>query len=186
MNSNYQNSKIYKIVDNTSDAIYIGSTCKTLEQRLKQHKNNYKGFKAGKYHFVSSFKIFENNNYKIELVENYPCNNKQELNLKEGKIIKQFRNDKLNIVNKNIAGQTDKESMAQNYQNNKNLIHEKHNCLCGGRYTQCHKSQHEKTKKHQNYINNSKTLINNGTINITINITNPQDLNKLDLLNIVK
>ena len=55
--------------------------------------------------------------------------------------------------------------------------------MCGGKYTQCAKSQHEKTKKHQNYINNSKTLINNGTLNITINIINPEDLNKLDLLN---
>ena len=37
-----------------------------------------------------------------------------------------------------------------------------------------------------NLINNSKTLINNGTLNITINITNPDDLDKLDILNIVK
>ena len=35
--TNFQNSKIYKITDNLSDMIYIGSTCKTLEQRLKQH-----------------------------------------------------------------------------------------------------------------------------------------------------
>ena len=100
MNSNYQNAKIYKIVDNTSDMIYIGSTCKTLEQRLKKHESDYKRFKDGKYTFITSFKILENNNYKIELVENYPCNNKQQLNLKEGKIIKQFINDKLNVVNK--------------------------------------------------------------------------------------
>ena len=182
----FENAKIYKIVDNTTDMIYIGSTCKTLEQRLKAHESNYKRFKAGKMNYITSFKIFENNNYKIELIKLYPCDTKQELNLEEGKTIKQFKNNKLNIVNKYIAGQTDKESMAQNYQNNKNLIHEKHNCLCGGRYTQCHKSHHEKTQKHQNYINNSKTLINKGDINITINITNPEDLNKLDLLNIVK
>ena len=190
MNINYENAKIYKIVDNTSDAIYIGSTCKTLQQRLSKHKNNYKGFKLGKTNNVTVFKILENEDYKIELIKLYPCNTKQELNLEEGKIIKQLRNDKFNIVNRNIAGQTQKQSCAQYKKNNRNLINEqqklKHNCLCGGKYTQCHKSQHEKSKKHQNYINNSKTLINNGTLNITINITNPEDLNKLDLLKIVK
>ena len=197
----FENAKIYKIVDNTSDMIYVGSTCKTLQQRLKEHESCYKRFKVGKQHFITSFKILENNDYKIELVEHYSCNNKQELNLKEGKIIKQFRNDKLNIVNKYVTGRTDaeyyqdnndkiKELHSQYRQNNRNLINEnakqKHICLCGGKFSQCHKARHEKTKKHQNYINNSKTLINNGTINITINITNPEDLNKLDILNIVK
>ena len=186
MNTNYQNAKIYKIVDNTSDAIYIGSTYKTLQQRLKKHEADYKRFKAGKQHFITSFKILENNDYKIELIKLYPCNTKPELNLEEGKIIKQFRNDKLNIVNKYVAGRTD----AAYYQDNNDKIKEKQNqknmCLCGGKYTCANKLVHEKTKKHQNYINNSKTLINNGTINITININNPEDLNKLDLLNIVK
>jgi len=190
MNTNYQNGKIYKIVDNTSDMVYVGSTCKTLQQRLKGHEHNFKGFKLGKTNNVTVFKIFESEDYKIELIKLYPCDSKTNLEIEEGKIIKQFRNDKLNIVNKNIAGQTDNESKTQYRQNNRNLINEnqkqKHNCLCGGRYTQCNKLCHEKSKKHQNYINNSKTLINNGTLNITININNPEDLNKLDLLNIVK
>ena len=38
----FENAKIYKIVDNTSDMIYVGSTCKTLQQRLKKHENNFK------------------------------------------------------------------------------------------------------------------------------------------------
>ena len=186
MNTNYQNGKIYKIVDNSSDMIYIGSTCKTLQQRLKSHQKDYKLYKSGKFAFMTSFKILENDNFKIELIKLYSCENKQQLNLEEGKIIKQFRNDKSNIVNRNVAGQTHKESMAQYRQNNKKLINEKHNCICGGKYTNSSKAQHSKTKKHCEFIHNSKTLINNGTLNITINITNPEDLNKLDILNIVK
>ena len=186
MNTNYQNAKIYKIVDNTSDMIYVGSTCKTLQQRLKKHESDYKRFKDGKYNFMTSFKILENTNYKIELVKLFPCDNKQELELEEGKIIKQFRNDKINIVNRNISGQTNKESCAQYRENNKDKINEKHECVCGISYSHSNKARHEKSKKHQNYINNSKTLINNGTLNITININNPEDLNKLDILNIVK
>ncbi len=49
--------------------VYVDSTLKTLEQRLKGHKSDYKKFKAGKYHNVLSYKILENNNYKIELVK---------------------------------------------------------------------------------------------------------------------
>ncbi len=126
MNSNYNNEKNYKIIDNTSDMIYIGSTCMTLEQRLKYHKVNYKGFKKGIQNNTTSFKILENNNYKIKLVKNYPCNNKQELNLEEGKIIKQLKNDGLNIINKCIAGQIHKDSVFQYYQNNKDKINETH------------------------------------------------------------
>jgi hypothetical protein len=37
----YSNGKIYKIVDNTSDKVYIGSTCKSLKQRLTAHEEYY-------------------------------------------------------------------------------------------------------------------------------------------------
>ena len=76
MNTNFQNSKIYKITDNVTNAIYIGSTCKTLEQILNQHERNFKAFKAGKSNFVTVFKILDNNDYKIELIKYYPCENK--------------------------------------------------------------------------------------------------------------
>ena len=187
----FQSGKIYKIVDNTSDMVYIGSTCKTLEQRLKQHQANYKAFKAGKSNFVTVFKILQNNNYKIELIKLNPCDTKQELNKLEGQTINKLKMDGFNIINKNIAGLTRKESVAQYRQNNKIEINEKarikHNCQCGGKYTQCSKAQHEKSIKHQNYINNTKTINNTGnTYNITINVNSPKDLNNLELLNTIK
>ena len=60
MNSNYENGKIYKIIDNTSDMIYVGSTYKPLQQRLKMHESDYKRFKAGKMNYITSFKILQN------------------------------------------------------------------------------------------------------------------------------
>ena len=180
--TNYQNSKIYKIKDNLSDMIYVGSTCKTLEQRLKQHERNFKAFNAGKSNNVTVFKILVNNDYKIELVESYPCATKQDLNIREGQIIKECKKLFLNIVNRCIAGQTKKESSAQFRKNNRNLINEKqnqkHNCQCGGKYSQCHKSIHEKTKKHCSFINNSKT-INIETLNLNITVNNVEELNEI-------
>ncbi len=182
MKTNYQNAKIYVIEDYTTDMVYIGSTCKTLEQRLKQHERNFKAFQAGKSNNVTVFKILENDDYEIELVKNYPCATKQDLNIREGQIIKEYKSKKWNVVNRNIAGQT----QSQYRQNNRNIINEKaklrHNCCCGGKFSLCNKTNHEATKKHQNFINNSKTIINNGTLNITINLNNPEDLAKIDLL----
>ena len=178
----FENGKIYKIVDNLSDMVYVGSTYKTLQQRLKAHEINFKAYKAGKQKFITSYKILKNADYKIELIENYPCNTKQELNLREGCIIKHFRNNKLNIVNICIAGQTQKESIAQHYQKNKEIISEKakpkYNCSCGSICRKADKSRHEKTKKHQNYINNSKT-INIQTLNLNITVNKIEDLDKI-------
>ena len=84
MENKYSNGKIYKLIDNTNENIYIGSTIFTLKQRLKGHEYVFKCFKAGKYpNNVTVFKILENNNYKIELIKLYPCKNKQELNIEE-------------------------------------------------------------------------------------------------------
>ncbi len=170
----FQNAKIYKIIDNTSDLIYIGSTCKTLNNRLKQHESDYKRYIDRKYHFVTSFKIIQHNNYRIEWIKLYPCNNKQELNIAEGIEIKQAKTNGLNVVNKCIAGLTKKESNDQYRENNKIKINEykkkKFNCSCGGKYTNSHKAHHENTKLHQDYI--KKPIIN-----ITVNINNVENLN---------
>jgi len=75
--SNYQNGKIYKITGTNNqgkELIYIGSTVQQLNKRLTQHKSRS----------YSSKIILETcNNYQIILIENYPCNTKKELFLRE-------------------------------------------------------------------------------------------------------
>jgi hypothetical protein len=76
----YKNGKIYKIVDNTNQNIYIGSTFRELNERLKCHKRKSKCYINNKTNYVSSFEIIKNNDYKIELIENVEhCNNKLDL-----------------------------------------------------------------------------------------------------------
>ncbi len=82
--SDYSQGKIYKIVCNKTGLVYIGSTCKTLDKRLKQHEYDAKRYldkTANKY--VSSIYVIICNDYKMELIENYPCNHKKELETKE-------------------------------------------------------------------------------------------------------
>ena len=54
----------------------------------------------------------------------------------------------------NLLGE--KEYKKQYHEKNKDIIHakknEKHDCICGGKYTTAYKAQHEKTKKHQEYL----------------------------------
>lgn len=188
----FENGKIYKIVDNTSDMIYVGSTYKKLEQRLKQHQANYKSFKSGIYpNYVTVFKILENEDYTIQLIKSYPCENRQQLNIHEGLIIKQLRNNGSNVINKNIAGQTIKESQAQYRQNNRQKIkdykNQKHYCQCGGKYSNAHKAKHGRTKRHCEFINKGKTINNTGnTYNITINVNSTKQLEHLDFLKDIK
>ena len=79
---NYQQGKIYKIVCHNTGLIYYGSTCEpSLARRLHYHKTSYM---CVKYKVkCTSTKVLENDNYGIFLVENYPCNNKDELRMRE-------------------------------------------------------------------------------------------------------
>ena len=82
MENKYVNGKIYKIVDNTNGNIYVGSTIQELKERLRKHNLSYKLYLQGNTTYTSSFKILENNDYHTELLEDYPCNSKKELETK--------------------------------------------------------------------------------------------------------
>ena len=193
----YSKGKIYSIRSHLTDDVYIGSTIETLAKRLFNHKRYYKQWLNKKTNYTSSYKIIEKDfeNCYIELVENYPCNNKNELCRREGEIIRNTT-----CINKNIAGRTQKEwgndnkeilaekrkqysdnnkqiiaekqkkyneehketiveYKKQYRENNKQIIaekaKEKYTCECGSTIRKNDKSQHEKTKKHQSFVNSN-------------------------------
>jgi len=39
-----ESGKIYKIISDSTDKIYIGSTVKTLDERLKEHEKDFLNF----------------------------------------------------------------------------------------------------------------------------------------------
>ena len=101
----YQKSKVYKLYSPSKNLTYIGSTTQTLSQRLSKHTAEYKAYNNDNTKkYIYSFLVLECEDYKIELLEEYACNNRQQLERKEGEYIKN------NIcVNKFIAGRTKKE-----------------------------------------------------------------------------
>jgi len=112
----YSKGKIYRIVCDTTGLTYIGSTVETLSKRLTKHKDKYKQYLKGNTNFVTSFDIIKNDNYKIILLENCPCNSKEELHKIERKYI-----ETIECVNKVIPGRTRKEY----FEDNKNKLNEK-------------------------------------------------------------
>tara|TARA_R110000823_G_scaffold107922_1_gene226951 strand:+ start:205 stop:603 length:399 start_codon:yes stop_codon:yes gene_type:complete len=74
-----KNAKIYKIVCNQTKLVYYGSTTQALNLRLNQHrcKTPTNGL------LLSSRIIMDNADYNIHLVEEYPCDNKKDLLIRE-------------------------------------------------------------------------------------------------------
>ena len=150
---NYQNGKIYKIISfDNPDICYIGSTVQTLCKRFGGHVANYKQYlKADKTKkYTTSCKMVCYPDARIYLIEQYPCDNKSELERREGQIIKEYmKDDDLeNPVNCFIAGRTKKEY----YIDNQNEIKE--------RTKHYHINNYDKVKERvkQYHINNKETI----------------------------
>jgi hypothetical protein len=109
----YQNGKIYSIRSHNFDKYYIGSTCIRLSQRLYTHEKARKDFirTGNKRHLTSCNIVLEKDNYYIELLENFPCNTKDELHKREGELIRLHKKDLVNVV---IAGRKMKDWYVDN------------------------------------------------------------------------
>jgi hypothetical protein len=107
-NNKYQRGKIYKIVCNITGEVYYGST---IDERLNDRLSLHKKDKT-----CISRNIINGGDYKMELIKNYPCNSKYELQEEERKYI--LENECINIK---IPNRTQKEW----YEDNKDRILEK-------------------------------------------------------------
>jgi predicted GIY-YIG superfamily endonuclease len=97
----YKQGKIYTIRCKTDDTlIYVGCTTQSLCERMAKHK--YDSMKRPNICFYQHVDDWDN--WYIELFENFPCNGKEELNKKEGQVIRE-----IGTINKQIAGRTNKE-----------------------------------------------------------------------------
>ena len=107
---NYQEGKIYAIIDNTNGNKYIGSTTQKISERLSCHRCHYRQFKKGtRKSGCASFQIVENNNYEIILIEDYPCNTKRELEKRE-----QYWLDTIDNINITRSYMTKEDRLAMN------------------------------------------------------------------------
>ena len=81
----YYNGKVYKLTTPHSDMVYVGSTIATLVTRKSKHKHVYNKYKDDKVYGNMSCKLYElgADDVKIELIEDYPCGCKKDLETRE-------------------------------------------------------------------------------------------------------
>lgn len=141
--SKYINGKIYKITENNI-LPYYGSTINTIAQRKAKHIYSMNKSSDGR---GSICGYGFSNNFKIELVESYPCNSNDELRTRE-----RFFIENNNCVNKNKAIRTEEEDKEwrRKYKLTDEYKHKK--CLCGAMSSVSNIARHIKSKSHIKFI----------------------------------
>jgi hypothetical protein len=85
----YNNGKIYTIRSPHTNKYYIGSSTQLLSKRFSVHKNSLD---------CSSKEIITLGDSYIELLENFSCKCKEELNAREYQLIREHKNNVVNIL----------------------------------------------------------------------------------------
>jgi len=89
----YSEGKIYRLYSKEGDKCYIGSTIQPLWRRLQVHK--YIGNRCRSKELFNLYNCIE-----IELLEEYPCDTRHQLETREKAYIQMYDN----CVNKNLPG----------------------------------------------------------------------------------
>jgi hypothetical protein len=170
----YKQGKIYTIRCKYDDSlIYVGSTVERLCVRMARHRASSKQDKCINFPLYQEVNKTNWEDWYIELYENYACETKEQLNKREGSIIRE-----IGTLNKLIAGRTDEEYRRDNAEKikerkkeyrqenaerikewkkeyrreNSALINERQrekiNCECGAIITRCGFARHKRSDKH--------------------------------------
>jgi hypothetical protein len=170
----YNNGKIYTIRCKTdNDLIYVGSTTQPLHKRWHTHKSRLNNSDFNDCFFYKTMIEIGKEHFYIELYENYSCNSKEELNRREGEVIRD-----IGTLNSNITGRTPQEYRKDNKEHYKewceknkiklkeyNLEYKKEKkeqikqqqsqpflCACGCTIQKQEKNRHQRTQKHINLM----------------------------------
>lgn len=162
--------KIYRIISNNPEVsvVYYGSTVQSLCRRMASHRSKYKRWCAGKQRSCSIFPYFKQygiEQFHIELVEDFPCDNGEQLFTRENVYIRGF--DCCNKYSAITTPEERTEQRKQHYQDNAEAISIKQKqhyqvnaesinikkkgkitCVCGCQIRKDSLPDHLKSKKH--------------------------------------
>ena len=159
MSRDYTNGKIYKILNNITDDIYVGSTCQRLSKRRAWHRNGASNKNKQHYRLYQLMNELGYEHFYIELIKLFPCGCKDELHAEEGQWIRN-----IGTLNKFVAGRSKQEWNKDNndyrkeyhkkyYENHK----EQHNAY-GKQYREDHKQEIKEWKK-KHYQENKDSIL---------------------------
>jgi len=170
----YQLGKIYKLTSPSNNLVYYGSTAqKHLSTRIASHIRDYNCYLNNKGDYTYSFKVLECEDYKYEVIEEYPCNNRKQLKDRErwyiqnnecvnknipNRTMAEWREDnkehileydkKYREANKDKIKENEKEWREANKDKIKEYKSEKITCECGSQFRRGYIAPHKKTPKH--------------------------------------
>ena len=169
---------VYKIQHRTNPEnhkCYVGST-NDFKRRMRAHKNYSHSPNAPQYNYPLYKYIRANGGWEafemVELSIKY-VENKHEQDELENNFIKMHKPE----LNGNRPGEARRQGGRIQYKRNhaKKQCQAKIHCACGGKTSKHHKAKHEKSQKHQTYINsvkNQPTIQSATTINNIYHIHN--------------
>jgi len=155
----YSKGKIYKITCLETGEVYYGSTTQELSQRVRKGAYNT---------LCKAYNIIKRNNYYEEIVEEYHCDNKIELETRErwwiennvcvNKVIPTQTKSEYYETNKEKKLEYQKQYQKDNYETRRASIktwqEEKIICECGKEIQRQSLYRHINSKKHQDFILN--------------------------------
>ena len=162
----FANGKLYKIVptiEHLEHEIYIGSTIRELRDRMNSHRSEYTQWKNGKRRKIMIYDLFEKyglNNFNIELLEDYNCENNSQLREREYhyqclykcinklKAYSTLEEQKQHKKNYELKHKGERNDYHNNWQKNQPTII----CDCGSHIKKTKIKRHLKTQKHINLI----------------------------------
>ena len=108
----YKQGKIYTIRCKYDDSlIYVGSTVERLCVRMARHRCKSKRDESMHYLLYQEVNKTNWDDWFMELYQDYPCESKEQLNKREGQIIRE-----IGTLNKQIAGRSQQEYYRENFE----------------------------------------------------------------------
>ena len=105
----YSNGKSYCIRNDVNDDVYIGSTTQLLCKRMAKHRASIHAKKSENVMFYQLMRELGVDAVRIELLEECPCENREQLQAREGHCIK-----KMGTLNKRVESRTKTEYYEDN------------------------------------------------------------------------
>lgn len=161
---------IYKIHCNITGEDYYGSTT-NLTKRISKHKSKENNCSSkqiidrGDYEFIILQEVFYNNKTELHMIEADYINNNPCVNILRPYVPVEEQKENIRVYQREYQKQEKFKIYAKNYYHNYYASAEIKYCICGSSYkTESDRRKHEKSKKHQNFIN---------SLNVDINHNNP-------------
>lgn len=131
--TNYTSGKIYKITNSVNNMLYIGSTTQTLGARMSEHRAYALKRESV---FYNAMKEIGRDQFKIMLIEDYPCQSKTALEAREFALMNTFDHSLLfNSITNGKHSVDSRSKMSASHFGFEHTLESKHNMSVAKRAT---------------------------------------------------